>query len=266
MQFNLYYWHGLVSYNNYRNWTLNLCNTDSPPNRQLCNQIFNQTVNELGQIYEEVTGGPPIPLPSLDPDDLYQDFCTGNGTLAFSENQPEEEGQCIPVDQLLKNYLNRQDVQEAIHVFNPPVQWSACSTSLNYSRSYASMLPFYLQIFKEKPQLNILIYSGDVDIATVPFAVTQKCLADLNLPQKNKWGPWYVNEATAGYFEDTERFTFATLKGAGHEAPVYQTLNAFNMFQRFLTSQNLGSNSIPPSPRSNPLRQSSVLREFQKNY
>eukprot|EP01103_Thecamoeba_quadrilineata_P009174 TRINITY_DN18891_c0_g1_i1.p1 TRINITY_DN18891_c0_g1~~TRINITY_DN18891_c0_g1_i1.p1 ORF type:complete len:487 (+),score=66.30 TRINITY_DN18891_c0_g1_i1:3-1463(+) len=259
MLFNVFYWHGLISYSNYHNWTENLCDTEAPPNRAYCDDLYNITQTEVGDIFQQATGAAPLPLPSLDPDDLYQDFCTGNGSLAFSENLPTETGQCISIDELLFNYLNQPDVQEAIHVFNAPVQWSACSSIINYTVVYHSVLPIYLEFFKQRPDLDILVYSGDVDVATVPFAMTQKCLWDLQRPIKNKWQPWYVNEATAGYFEDTDRFTFATLKGAGHEAPAYQTLNAYNLFSRFLKDQNLKSEVRPSRTHKIP-RQSSILR------
>src|SRR5262249_37051700 len=79
--------------------------------------------------------------------------------------------------------------------------------------------------------------------------------------QLRTWGPWYVNHATAGYWEQYTKYSFATIKGAGHEAPEYQQLNAFHMIQRFLSDGSLigdepGSGTYTPRR----VRQSSMLR------
>ena len=84
-----------------------------------------------------------------------------------------------------------------------------------------------------------MVYSGDVDIATVPHAYTQLCLSYLNRPLKTQWKRWTVDDITAGYVEVYDTYTFATVKGAGHEVPQYQPYFAFNMFQRFITNGSL---------------------------
>eukprot|EP01103_Thecamoeba_quadrilineata_P015789 TRINITY_DN5086_c0_g2_i1.p1 TRINITY_DN5086_c0_g2~~TRINITY_DN5086_c0_g2_i1.p1 ORF type:complete len:486 (+),score=93.35 TRINITY_DN5086_c0_g2_i1:24-1481(+) len=263
-QFNLYYWHGLVSYTNYLNWTNHGCNGDWY--KVTCLEIYNTTLSEIGIFDQEVvvsTGPPSLPLPSLDPDDLYQDFCTGNGSLSFSIEVPSIEEDCTSIDTLLQNYLNQADVQVAIHA--RPTDWTACTNNINYTRNYVSMLPFYFDFFKERPDLNILVYSGDVDIATVPFAITQKCLNELGRKTTQNWQPWYVNGATAGYWEVHEGFTYATVKGAGHEAPAYETWNSYNLFTRFLATQSLNDPSLAAQKklglrRTRHLRQGHILR------
>ena len=42
------------------------------------------------------------------------------------------------------------------------------------------------------------------------------------------WRPWTVNGITAGYWEEFDRYTFATVKGAGHTVPQYQPLTSFD--------------------------------------
>ena len=68
--------------------------------------------------------------------------------------------------------------------------------------------------------MRILYYAGDVDIATVPFAETQRCLETMNRPITEAWRPYVINREVAGYVEVYDTYTFATIKGAGHEAPV----------------------------------------------
>jgi len=96
-----------------------------------------------------------------------------------------------------------------------------------------------LRFFQEKPDLKILIYSGDVDIATVPHPYTQLCLSQLNQTQIKSWSPWEVNDQTAGYFEVYNSYTYATIKGGGHEAPMYQPFSSFTLISHFVLGKNL---------------------------
>jgi len=220
------------------------------------------------QDQDDATPIPFIRTASLDPDDLYQDFCTGNGTLEYAEVSsktcPDTNG-----GTLLKKYLNRADVQSAI--FAKSTDWSMCSNKIDYRQSGASMVPYYEKFFVQKPGISILVYSGDVDIMTVPFAITQPCLAEMERTAVTQWGPWYVNGWTAGYFQQFDTYTYATVKGAGHEVPGYQPLNAYNMFSRFLTTQTLATDKkdqFSPSWKkiagSRSLKQKDMLRRITR--
>lgn len=243
VQINGYYWHGLVSWTNYNAWNTNGCigNQDAPS----CQALWQTIQNQIGQINQQIrrrrSAGIPI-QPSLDPDNLYQNFCTGNGTLDTVATVPIN---CQPLGQLVNNYLNRPDVQKAFHAKGPnggpPLPWTECTSVINYNMSGASLVPLYAQFRQQKPGFNVLVYSGDVDIATVPFFYTQPCLGELNSKNVVPWQPWFVNGQTAGYWEQFQHpaYTFATIKGGGHEAPEYQPLSAFNMFQRYINTQSL---------------------------
>jgi len=236
IQFNLFYYHGLVSYTLKNQWDSFDCNSLSM--RPECDEVFGQALKQIGKIYQQKRSN----QPSLDPDDLYQDFCTGNGTLEFADNTGYPDS-CYPLGTRLQDYLNRHDVQSAIGA--NPVLWEECSSTLRYSESGASMLPYYQALFKQRPDVRVMVYAGDIDIFTVPFAITQGCLFQLNDTLVSTWQPWFVNGATAGYVEVFKHYTFATIKGAGHEAPQYQPLTAYNLFTRFLN----GANIVGEAPR-----------------
>ncbi len=61
----------------------------------------------------------------------------------------------------------------------------------------------------QAPNLRILIYSGDVDIATCPFAYAQLCLGELNRALKKQWSPWQIPDAP----KQVRRMAFATHVG-----------------------------------------------------
>jgi len=256
-QFKLYYWHGLVAQTNYNNFTAQGCFENDKQN--VCYEIFNNAENQIGVIEQQLKMEAALDnFASLDPDDLFQDFCTGNSTLAFSENLP---GQCAVSDDLVEQYLNLPEVQSAIHA--QPTQWHACNP-LDYSANAGTMLPYYESIFQLKPSLRILVYSGDLDIGTCPFAFTMQCLDQLKRPRVSNWGPWFVNGATTGYFHVFDRFTYATVKGAGHEVPLYQPLSAYHLFSRFVTGQPLVTPGdialVAKRASSVSMRQGSLLR------
>jgi len=248
-QVNLLYWHGLASYTTYHNWTIQGCNDLKKAEQPECQFILNLMLTQVGVINQEKKRSEEhseeifrdqqqLNWPSLDPDDIFQDFCTGNGTLAFADT-PNVQGTCAEeLGNVLQTYLNRADVQTAIHAKS--VKWAQC-TDLNYDISGKSMMPLYESFFLNKPGFKILVYSGDLDILTVPFAYTQPCMYRLSGKPLSAWQPWFVNGATAGYVETYDKYTYATVKGGGHECPLYQPLTSFQMIYRFLTTGNLNS-------------------------
>lgn len=48
-------------------------------------------------------------------------------------------------------------------------------------------MKYYESFFVNAPQLKIMIYSGDVDISTVPHAKTQICLQGLDRNLVQSW-------------------------------------------------------------------------------
>jgi carboxypeptidase C (cathepsin A) len=267
---NIFFWHQLISYSTYQKWENGGC--AATPGTAKCTSIFISAFRELGRVYQEIGSftfnGT---QPSLDPDDLYQDFILGNGTLEWTLSLQGKNS--VTLDELAVDYLNRQDVQTSIHAQPPPAgQWEICTpgSTLSYNTSGESMIPFYQRLISTRPDVSILVYSGDIDIATVPAAQTQLCLAELDGTPVNgrSWGPWYVNGATAGYVESFTQYTYATVKGAGHTVPTYQPLTGYNLFERFLQNQNLDGGEIyfdatnKKPRRKRALRQSDMLRKY----
>jgi len=265
---NLLYWHGFVSYTNYHNWTVQGCNDPKRAEEDPCQYILNVTFNQLGEIEQEKRRSLENSLdqqqrknwPSLDPDNIFQDFCTGNATLAFT-NTPLPNVPCpSELGDIEGVYLNRADVQRALNV--KTTRWREC-TDIDYDISGKSMVPLYENFFKNKPGFKILVYSGDLDILTVPFAYTTPCIAQLTGTPVSPWQPWFVNGATAGYVEVYDKYTFATIKGAGHEAPLYQPLTSYQMIERFLTTGRLTGEGRGYARRREPrLTQSDMLRKY----
>lgn len=76
-----------------------------------------------------------------------------------SYNVHDGRSPCDDVD--MGYYLNRFDVQQALHV--KTTKWMLCSDSLNYSESdvLSSVMPTYDYLLHQT-NVSILIFSGDV--------------------------------------------------------------------------------------------------------
>lgn len=91
----------------------------------------------------------------------YTDLISGNATLGLGPTPTTS------VQTLIANYLNRADVQAALHA--KPATWVACCAErgqsgtpclLNYTTSFPDMMPLYVEFFEQSPNLRVLIYSG----------------------------------------------------------------------------------------------------------
>ncbi|BAS81347.1 serine carboxypeptidase 24 isoform X2 [Oryza sativa Japonica Group] len=139
-----------------------------------------------------------------------------------------------------EKYYNRPDVQKAMHanITGIPYRWTACSDVLikTWRDSEFSMLPTYKLLMKAG--LRIWVFSGDTD-SVVPVTATRFALSHLGLKTKIRWYPWYSAGQVGGWSEVYEGLTFASVRGAGHEVPLFQPRRAFRMFQSFLAGEPL---------------------------
>ncbi|CAD5329553.1 unnamed protein product [Arabidopsis thaliana] len=126
-----------------------------------------------------------------------------------------------------EKYFNRPDVQRAMHanVTGIRYKWTACSDVLikTWKDSDKTMLPIYKELAASG--LRIWIFSGDTD-SVVPVTATRFSLSHLNLP-------------VGGWTEVYKGLTFATVRGAGHEVPLFEPKRALILFRSFLAGKEL---------------------------
>jgi len=208
---------------------------------QSCDNIINNVMNVFNNI---------------DIYDIYVDVCQaamdlkmirglGKGLMTYSHLIPSKENKkkrSIPfdpcVDNHLTNYMNIADVQKAIHAI--PTNWQECSNVVNYNYNdiESSVIPIYWNLLNNT-NLNILVYSGDVD-GIVPTAGTVMWTQGLGRAVKKPWTPWMdENDQVGGMVEVFDRFTFATVRNAGHMVPFYQPQRAWVLFSNFIQYQQL---------------------------
>jgi serine carboxypeptidase-like clade 2 len=160
----------------------------------------------------------------------------GNASLGPATFSSED------VNEMWTLWLNRPDVQIAIHANTPRTPWSGCS-GIGYDVTWPSNLPDYQAMFDAG--LDVLIFSGDLDITTCPFASTQYAVDALSrLPGGElvtEWSAWTVQglpgQQTGGYLETHKGFAFATVKAGGHEAPGFQPLASYDLINAFTSGK-----------------------------
>jgi carboxypeptidase C (cathepsin A) len=142
-------------------------------------------------------------------------------------------------DNWVVEYLNRADVQTAIHA--KPTVWSECSYTLEYSESDSlnPMEPYYQYLIDGGYNLNILVYSGDDD-SVCATSGSQDWIYNLGYKITNNWKSWMYTDDTfgdqlGGYVIQFAGFNFATIHGAGHEVPTYKQQAALEVFKKYLS-------------------------------
>ncbi|MBS2599750.1 hypothetical protein KFY57_26855, partial [Salmonella enterica subsp. enterica serovar Typhimurium] len=75
--------------------------------------------------------------------------------------------------------------------------------------------------------------------SVVPVTATRFALSHLNLHIKTRWYPWYTRGQVGGWTEVYEGLNFATVRGAGHEVPLFKPRAALQLFKSFLKGEPL---------------------------
>jgi serine carboxypeptidase-like clade 1 len=156
------------------------------------------------------------------------------------------ENICTEFDDAVTSYMNLSSVVSAFHFeAGSAVQgaWKECAgrDTLVYTiipdNEMTDVYPVLLQ------SMRVLVYNGDND-ECIPYGHDEKWTSDMGYPVKEPWRPWLLDNQVAGYVTEFGgtgggRFTFATVKMAGHEVPFYQPARALALFERFIAGQPL---------------------------
>ncbi|KAL4346024.1 hypothetical protein HN51_064168 [Arachis hypogaea] len=228
-----YWWsHSMISDHSYKS-IIKHCDFKAQNTSQECNDAVNYAVNnEFGNIDQYSIYTPTCPA-------------SQNSNLRRIRLKTTMFHMISGYDPCTENYAekyyNLPQVQKAMHanVTNIPYKWTACSDVLlkNWKDSEFSILPIYKELIAAG--LRIWVFSGDTD-SVVPVTATRFSLNHLNLTIKTPWYPWYSSGAqVGGWTEVYDGLTFATVRGAGHEVPLFQPERAHILFKSFLAGKKL---------------------------
>ncbi|XP_013660059.2 serine carboxypeptidase-like 22 isoform X1 [Brassica napus] len=222
-----YWWsHAMISDTNY-NLILRNCNFTADSFSKECNSSIYNAAADFGEI---------------DQYSIYTPKCVRMKQMrkAVLARQTTEYDPCT--ESYADIYYNRPDVQRAMHANQTaiPYKWTACSDPVfnnwNWRLSDNSMLPIYKELMEAG--LRIWVYSGDTD-SVIPVTATRFSISKLNLPVKTRWYPWYSGNQVGGRTEVYEGLTFVTVRGAGHEVPLFKPQGALILLKYFLAGKEL---------------------------
>ncbi|KAJ8748720.1 hypothetical protein K2173_011269 [Erythroxylum novogranatense] len=184
-----------------------------------------------------------IDTANIDPYNIYAPLCASSDLT--SKPKPASLTDFDPCsDFYVHAYLNRPDVQEALHanVTKLTYDWEPCSDIIqSWLDSPTTIIPL-LQEFMANG-LRVWVFSGDVD-SVVSVTSTLYSLRTMKLPVKTKWYPWLVQGEAGGYTEVYKGdLTFATVRGSGHQVPSYQPKRALTLIKYFLEGKDLPASS-----------------------
>ncbi|XXG61044.1 hypothetical protein AAC387_Pa04g2797 [Persea americana] len=169
---------------------------------------------------------------------IYAPICPEDSSNASTKTNKPNKGLDPCDEDYIYAYLNLPQVQEALHanITGLPYPWNFCSEVISSWVDYpTTMFPVYKRLIPNG--LRILLYSGDMD-AVVPVTSTRYSIDALNLMVKEPWKPWIDNNGeVGGYRVVYDGLTLATIRGAGHEVPKYQSGRAFTLLNYFLNSK-----------------------------
>ncbi|XP_010493441.1 PREDICTED: serine carboxypeptidase-like 34 [Camelina sativa] len=138
-----------------------------------------------------------------------------------------------------EKYMNRRDVQEALHanVTNIPYPWTHCSDTISFwSDAPASMLPTLRKLVSAG--LRVWVFSGDTD-GRIPVTATRYSLKKLGLKIVQDWTPWYTKLQVGGWTVEYDGLTYVTIRGAGHQVPTFKPREALQLVHHFLGNKKL---------------------------
>ncbi|KAL5223921.1 hypothetical protein ABZP36_010560 [Zizania latifolia] len=159
------------------------------------------------------------------------------------------------VDYRVIDYLNRVDVQKALHANVSgaiiPYSWAPCSDALtNWTDAPASTLPIIKDLVGAG--LRVWVFSGDTD-DRVPVTSTRYALQKLRLKTVKSWREWFTSDQVGGYTVMYDGgLTLVTIRGAGHMVPMITPVQARQLFAHFLSGKEMPATPVATSPAPAP--------------
>ncbi|KAK4488728.1 hypothetical protein RD792_004508 [Penstemon davidsonii] len=182
----------------------------------------------------------------VDKYDVTLDVCISSVMSQSKVLNPQQVSETIDVcvEDETVNYLNRKDVQKALHARLIGVnRWLVCSNILDYELLDVEIPTINVvgRIIKEG--IPVLVYSGDQD-SVIPLTGSRKLVhrlaQELKLTTTTSYRVWFAGMQVGGWTQVYGNIlSFATIRGASHEAPFSQPERSLVLFKAFLEGRPL---------------------------
>ncbi|KAI9392045.1 hypothetical protein POPTR_006G036000v4 [Populus trichocarpa] len=190
------------------------------------------------------SGESQLDVPSYPFRPKFQVSSSTQSVQAALDQTKDAENIDVCVQEKSSQYLNRKDVQEALHAQLVGVtRWTGCSSVVNYDRRNFEIPTINIVGSLVSSGIRVLVYSGDQD-SVIPF-IGSRILVDglakeLGLNATVPYRPWFEDKQVGGWTQVYgDILTFATIRGAGHLAPLTSPKRSLALFSAFLSGKPL---------------------------
>lgn len=182
----------------------------------------------------------------VDKYDVTLDVCISSVLSQSKIISPQENAEKLDVcvEDEVVNYLNRKDVRRALHAELVGVRrWAVCSSILDYQLLDIEIPTISIIGMLVKERIPVLVYSGDQD-SVVPLigsrATVHQLATQLRLNTTVPYRVWFAGRQVGGWTNVYDNIlSFATIRGASHEAPFSQPERSLVLFKSFLQGKSL---------------------------
>ncbi|XP_030518725.1 serine carboxypeptidase-like 45 isoform X2 [Rhodamnia argentea] len=225
--------HGLISDATYKSFNT-ICNFSQIIRQRWSDALTPGCSHVLSEALREISN-------FVDGYDVTLDVCLSTvSSQSAVLNKPQETEKidvCVPEETV--KYLNRKEVQEALHARLVGIsRWTTCSSVLKYEMQNLETptVPILGELVKSG--IHVLVYSGDQD-AAIPFigtrTIVNKLAKQLGLNTTVPYSVWFEERQVAGWTQVYgDKLSYATIRGASHEAPFSQPERSLVLFSSFL--------------------------------
>lgn len=234
-----FFWsHGLVSDSTYRMFT-SVCNYSRYVSEYyrdsvspLCSKVMSQVGRETSKFVDKY--------------DVTLDVCISSVLSQSKIISPQQVNERIDVcvEDKTVNYLNRKDVRRALHAHLVGVRrWDVCSNILDYELLDIEIPTISIVGSIIKAGIPVLVYSGDQD-SVIPLTGSRTLVhglaKQLGLNTTVPYRVWFEGQQVGGWTQVYGNIlSFATIRGASHEAPFSQPERSLMLFKSFLKGMPL---------------------------
>ncbi|KAL2559993.1 Serine carboxypeptidase-like 45 [Forsythia ovata] len=234
-----FFWsHGLISDTTYKLFT-SACNYSQYVSEYyrgaispVCSRVMNLVSTETSKFVDKY--------------DVTLDVCISSVLSQSKILSPKQVTETIDVcvEDETVNYLNRRDVQNALHARLVGVnRWVVCSNVLDYELLDLEIPTITIVGSIIKAGVPVLVYSGDQD-SVIPLTgsrtLVHRLAEELGLRTSTPYRVWFAGMQVGGWTQVYGNIlSFATIRGASHEAPFSQPERSLVLFKAFLEGRPL---------------------------
>ncbi|XP_011036159.1 PREDICTED: serine carboxypeptidase-like 45 isoform X1 [Populus euphratica] len=231
--------HGLISDTTYKMFTT-VCNYSRYVSEYYRGSVSPQCSRVMNQVTRETSR-------FVDKYDVTLDVCISSvlsQSKVLTPQQQVGDNVDVCVEDETVNYLNRPDVQMALHARLVGVRrWAVCSNILDYELLDLEIPTITIVGRLIKAGIPVLVYSGDQD-SVIPLTgsriLVHRLSEELGLKTTVPYRVWFEGQQVGGWTQVYGNIlSFATIRGASHEAPFSQPERSLVLFKAFLGGQPL---------------------------